>query len=126
MNCFLLPLTTCQEIERATARFFWGSTIEDRKYHWAKWETLTTSKASGGIGFRELHLFNLAMLAKQFWGLLQHPESTTYRILKAKYFPRNDMIDAQIGFKPSFLWRSLFASKQLVQAGMAWRIGDGK
>lgn len=50
MNCFLLPLTVCQKIEKATARFFWGSTIENRKSHWAKWNILTTSKVRGGIG----------------------------------------------------------------------------
>lgn len=37
MNCFLLPLTTCQDIEQATTRFFWNSTLEDRKNHWAAW-----------------------------------------------------------------------------------------
>lgn len=30
MNCFLLPITTCQEIEKATARFFWGATEKER------------------------------------------------------------------------------------------------
>lgn len=64
MNCFLLPVTTCQEIEKITTRFFWGSTIEDTKCHWTSWEILTTLKAGGGIGFRELHFFNLAMLEK--------------------------------------------------------------
>lgn len=47
MNCFLFPLTLCQEIEKASARFFWGSTIEERKCHWAGWDILTTSKAKG-------------------------------------------------------------------------------
>lgn len=89
MNCFLFPFTICQEIERATARFFWGSTIEDKKCHWAGWDILTTLKAKGGVGFRELHFLNLAMLAKQVWSLLQQPESLSYRILQAKYFPRH-------------------------------------
>lgn len=45
MNCFLLPTTLCQDIEKATAIFFWGSTLEDRKCYWGRWDVLTTSKA---------------------------------------------------------------------------------
>lgn len=51
---------------------FWGSKIKDKKCHWASWETLTASKLGGGIRFCELHFFNLAMLAKKLWVLLQH------------------------------------------------------
>lgn len=111
MNCFLLPITTCQDIEKATARFFWGSTLEERKTHWAAWDILITTKANGGLGFRELHMFNLAMLAKQLWILLQNTGSLTHRILKAKYFPRKDIMEAGLGYKPSYLWRSLSAAK---------------
>lgn len=111
MNCFLLPITTCQEIERATARFFWGSSLEERKYHWTGWDILTKKKVNGGIGFKELHLFNLAMLAKQVWILLQHPKSLSYRLLKAKYFPQRELLEAEVGYQPSYLWRSLLAAK---------------
>lgn len=65
------------------------------------------------------------MLAKQVWNLLQHQDSTTFRILKAKYFPRGELMNAGVGFKPSFLWRSLTAARELVQRGIAWRVGDG-
>lgn len=126
MNCFLFPITTCQEIERTTARFFWGSTLEDRKTHWAAWDILTTAKANGGMGFRELHFFNLAMLAKQFWNILQHPNLITYRILKAKYFPRHGIMAARLGFQPSYIWRSLLAAKGVVADGIAWRVGNGR
>lgn len=126
MNCFLFPLTFCQEIEKASARSFWGSTIENRKCHWAGWDVLTTSKAMGGIGFRELHYFNVAMLAKQLWRILHQPNSLAAQILKAKYFRRNELLQAQLGFKPSYLWRSLLAARDLVLYGSAWRVGNGK
>lgn len=126
MNCFLLPITTCQEIEKATARFFWGATEEERKHHWIGWDVLTRTKAEGGIGFKELYCFNIAMLAKQFWNLMEQPKSLSHRILKEKYFPRTSMLEAGTRYKPSYLWQSLLASKNVVKEGMRWRIGDGK
>lgn len=71
-------------------------------------------------------LLNLAMLAKQVWTLLQNTNSLSYRILKAKYFPRCDLLCANIGHKPSYLWRSLLSSKEIIQEGSAWRVGDGR
>lgn len=78
------------------------------------------------MGFRELHYFNLAMLGKQLWGLMQNPNSLSARILRSKYFPRGDVLSAGLGFKPSYLWRSLSAARELVKEGMAWMVGNGK
>lgn len=103
MNCFLLPITTCQEIEKTTARFFWGASSENRKIHWTAWDILMKTKATGGIGFREIHMFNIAMLAKQFWNLMLQPRSLAHRILQAKYFPRTNILKAGLGYNPSYL-----------------------
>jgi len=39
------------------------------------------SKAAGGLGFRDLVLFNQALLAKQGWRLIQNPSSLSAQII---------------------------------------------
>ena len=77
----------------------------------------------GGIGFRDLHPFNLAMLAKQGWKLLHNPESIVARILKARYFPLGNFITAHVEANPSFTWRSIMEGLDLLLKGIIWRVG---
>jgi hypothetical protein len=78
------------------------------------WETIGFSKAMGGLSFRDLTLFNKALLTKQGWRLVQNPKSLNARILKAKYYPNSSFIDASLGTHPYFVWRSILSAKDLL------------
>ena len=62
------------------------------------------SKLQGGMGFRNLQAFSLAMLAKQRWRLLTNPSSLIARIYKGKYYPYGDVLGAKLGNSPSYAW----------------------
>jgi hypothetical protein len=66
---------------------------------------------------------------------MQNPDSLVAMIMKAKYFSRNTnffvflkghstILDAKVGSRPSLAWRSILASKDLIQNGVIWRMGD--
>ena len=55
---------------------------------------LTLPKKEGGMGFKDLRSFNLAMLAKQGWRWLQDKSFLLNSCFKAKYFPRCDFLEA--------------------------------
>ena len=59
---------------------------------WLSWEKLCEPKECGGMDFKELKYFNLALLAKQGWRLQNGHNSLLYRVLKAKYFPNGDFL----------------------------------
>ncbi|CAL8173222.1 unnamed protein product [Prunus armeniaca] len=48
---------------------------------WAKWEHLCFTKDEGGMGFRDLELFNKALVAKQCWRLITNEQSMIHKLL---------------------------------------------
>ncbi|KAI5349016.1 hypothetical protein L3X38_001903 [Prunus dulcis] len=82
MNIFKFPTTLCKEIDSVLAGFWWGQNGDNRKLHWINWDTLGQPKHERGMGFRNLHEFNLALLAKQCWRILMEPQSLWVKVLK--------------------------------------------
>ncbi|XP_031111853.1 uncharacterized protein LOC116015828 [Ipomoea triloba] len=109
MGVFLLPDSVCLSIERTMNKFWWGSGSE-RGIHWKAWDRLCVPKKFGGLGFKDLHAFNLAMLEYIRQGTTRNPL----------------FFSATVGNCPSYCWRSIMAAHDLVCQGVRKRIGDGK
>ena len=67
------------------------------------------------MGFKNLKLFNMALLAKQGWRLQMGHDSLVFKVLKVKYFSRGDFIHASLGHNPSYTWRSIMAAQNIVR-----------
>lgn len=89
------------------------------------WDNMTRHKHAGGLGFRNLRDFNLAMLGKQCWRLITNADSLVARVYKAKYYADKDFLQSSIGNSPSFIWRSLIKVRKVILEGSHWRIGTG-
>ncbi|KAL0006736.1 hypothetical protein SO802_008238 [Lithocarpus litseifolius] len=88
MSVFKLPDSLCKDLNSLMGNFWWGQKERERKLAWVSWEKLCTSKAEGGMGFRDLKAFNLALLTKQGWRIMENPNSLVHRVYKAKYFAK--------------------------------------
>ncbi|GKU89304.1 hypothetical protein SLEP1_g3458 [Rubroshorea leprosula] len=99
---------------------------DEKKVCWVGWDRLTQSKHDGGMGFKDLHCFNIAMLARQAWRILQNPNALWVRVLKSLYFPNSSFFDARKGSHPSWAWSSILHGRNLVQLGARWNVGNGQ
>ena len=85
------------------------------------------SKSIGGLGFRDMELFNLALLAMQAWRILQDPTSLSASILKAVYYPGGrHFLEADLGSSTSCIWRSIVDGREVLKEGLIKRIGTGE
>ena len=83
-------------------------------------------KSEGGMGFKELSLFNDALLSKQTWRLLHNTNSFFYKVFKSKFFPNCSIMEANEGYWGSYAWRSILKGREVIRRGAKWRVGNGE
>jgi hypothetical protein len=73
------------------------------------WEHLNCPKDEGGMSFWDLRSFNLAMLGKQGWRLIERPKSLSARVLKGRYYHDTEFMRATRKKRASSTWRAVLA-----------------
>ena len=63
MSLFKLPKNLCNDINSIIAKYWWGQMSDEKKVHWINWKRLCDPKKKGGMGFRDIYAFNLAMMS---------------------------------------------------------------
>ena len=126
MACFKLPKSLCKDIESLIRKFWWGYKREARKIHWVAWNKFCLPKSQGGLGFRDIENFSLALLGKQVWCLLHNSDSLLYKVFKAKLFPNYSILDPAVKLLGSYAWQRILKAREIVKSGSIWRIGDGR
>ena len=125
MSCFKLTKKVCKGLVSCMAKYWWTSSLDRNSMHWKAWDTLATPKEKGGMGFRDLELFNVALLGKHGWRLLTNPQSLCARVLKGRYFPSCDFMQATVPRFSSAMWRAIIAGRDALQVGLIKCVGDG-
>jgi hypothetical protein len=126
MSVFKLPFGFSDSLEKHMRAFWWGSESGNRKVQRLPWTTLMIPKSYGALGFKDLCLFNQALLAHQAMRLLMYPNSLCARVLKAKYFPPGNLLDMAPASEASVTWREVEYGVELLKHGAIMRIGDGE
>ncbi|KAK1645023.1 hypothetical protein QYE76_062828 [Lolium multiflorum] len=125
MSCFDITKSLCDDISRMICRYWWSQMDDEHRAHWVSWQNMMKPKCEGGLGFKDIHVFNLAMLARQGCRLLQAPDSLCARVLRAKYFNNGDLLSAKPVNGMSYVWRSILKGVEVLKRGVIWRVGNG-
>lgn len=75
MGIFLLSKIAITWLNGLFKNFWWGSNSDNIKMQWMEWSKLDLSKDMGSLGSRDMNSFNVILLSKQAWRIINAPSS---------------------------------------------------
>ncbi|KAG4109655.1 hypothetical protein ERO13_1Z049385v2, partial [Gossypium hirsutum] len=108
------------------SRMWWNN--NDKACGWAMmaWDWLCHPKGIGGLGFRDLRCFNVALIGRQVWHLINCKETLCFKVLGAKYFPNGDVFNPKSMDKPSYTWKNIAKATSMLHASFGCNVGNGR
>jgi hypothetical protein len=107
MGVFKFPLGLIDDLQHIIRNFWWSDEENRRRMHWLSWDKMTRPKSQGGMGFRDLRIFNQTLLARQAWRLIKFPDSLCAQLLRSRYYPSGDLLDTAFIQNQSQTWQGV-------------------
>lgn len=108
LSFYLLPNTSLNQIIRVQRAFLWGGDEHNTKIPWVSWSEICKNKEDGGLGIRDIGLFNKVLVEKWVWRLLEERESLWVKIIESKYGILGREVAGRAWSKASLWWRDVF------------------
>ncbi|GAU49526.1 hypothetical protein TSUD_377390 [Trifolium subterraneum] len=131
---FRAPCCVLKSIEKIQRNFLWGGSAEERKICWVKWDQIWLPKVKGGLGVKNLELFNLALLSKWKWRFLNHNNAIWADLLRYRYGHLPSILlsglDITSNAHSSLWWCDIICpgrgmSDSLFKSNISCRVGNG-
>jgi hypothetical protein len=132
---FKAPVCVIKELESIQRKFLWGGGLENNKMCWVSWDRICQPKEKGGLGIKNLALFNSSLLCKWKWRSLNDGDASWYDLLWFRYgsLTANFLLeDGNAGLKKaSIWWRDIWNLGNMADRGwfrnnIGSVLGDGK
>ena len=79
------------KLEAVQRNFLWGSFGGDFKFHLVRWNIVKQPLSFGGLGVRDLRLFNEALLGKWLWRFMNEKDNLWRKVVTIKYGTTNSV-----------------------------------
>nr|XP_016496380.1 PREDICTED: uncharacterized protein LOC107815330 [Nicotiana tabacum] len=99
-----------------------------RKFHLVNWQTVTFPKKWGGLGVKDLRVFNRALMGKWLWRFGVKEHALWSKVIVKKYDStgggwRTKAITTPFGCG---MWRSIMKNWEAFSGNITYRVGDGR
>lgn len=124
MQTFILPKWVIKRIDKARRKFLWHGhkTQGDRYLSLAAWELVTKPKRMGGLGIKDMQMFNQALMAKIMWKWIQPNKPEWMEIIVLTNLVQKPWELSQT----TAFWKNLAPIAPFFNMSVSYKLGNGK
>ncbi|XP_021848362.1 uncharacterized protein [Spinacia oleracea] len=89
---FILPKSVIRKINSVCRAYLWHGTYDDSRPDPVAWINLCVSKTQGGLGFRNLAIWNQAAVGKLAWSIAQKEDNLWVKWVHAIYVKQKNWL----------------------------------
>uniref|UniRef100_A0A2N9EFE5 Reverse transcriptase domain-containing protein n=1 Tax=Fagus sylvatica TaxID=28930 RepID=A0A2N9EFE5_FAGSY len=127
LSLFPIPVAVASRIDKIQRDFLWGGMGEGKKFHLVNWAQVCQPVHLGGLGIRNLRIFNKALLGKWLWRFGNEREALWRLAIVAKYGDQHGGWSSGelLGPNGVSLWRNIRKEWATFSRFLSFEIGDG-
>ena len=127
MSLFRLPKGVKLRPDKIQRDFLWGEGSLERKFHLINWKSICHSKEKGGLGSRNLSIFNKALFRKWSWRFTMEDSFMWKSVINMKYgtMERGWFPPLPKGYNGVSLWKEISKEGMLLNQHYSVKLGDG-
>lgn len=127
MTTHKIPNITINKINSINKFFLWNASNNTHRKGPINWNTISSPKDQGGLGFRNLFILNQAYLLKMGWRLKNNENSLWSKTIKGKYYPHNcfDNTTEPKSYHSGY-WKNIYKTKTILKDTCICIMGNGK
>ncbi|XP_028120861.1 uncharacterized protein LOC114318200 [Camellia sinensis] len=126
-SLFILPKKVIREIDSILRSFLWSGV--ELKMHSAKiaWNNVCKPKGEGGLGFKEIGVWNRAAVAKHVWFFFSGGEGSMWcQWVKSYLLKGKSFWYVKMPSDPSWVWRKILSLRKNIFPLIKFMIGNGE
>ena len=129
-SIFILPQEAIDQMNQICRNYLWGGMVDYKRNPFISWKATCMSRKYGGLGLRNLGVWNKACIAKIVWAIADKKDLLWVRWVHGRYLKGQDWWDYQAPPDCSWYWKKLVTTKELFKQGVvdrsSWRWMQGQ
>ncbi|XP_056690588.1 uncharacterized protein [Spinacia oleracea] len=112
---YILPKSVLKEITKICRSFLWSGQAYSSKPSYIAWEQTCCDKNQGGLGFRNVEVWNVANLGKYVWAVANKQDNIWIKWINSVYVKDGDWWDFVPTSSSSWYWKKICDTKEQIK-----------
>lgn len=122
----IIPNSIFKKIEELCRNFLWSGQHDKRAIPLVAWEQICLPRCEGGLGIKQLKLWNKAALAKHLWKICKYKDALWPKWIHLNYIKGGSIWEMEIPQDSSWSLRKILQTRELFKNFIAVEVGDGR